>query len=197
MNLLLAQNLRNLMGCAGLGETALSKKIDIKQPLIHRILSGENTNPTLHTLQIIAQYFSISISQLVGELPLAVSINKEISTDLNNWYPVPILQSSEQHIMIDHPLSEKAFAIKYLYTNMAPAVPEGAVVVVDPYISPSHKDFILIKEQEQLIIKYCIKKGNDKFLLSSINNFDTIEKCSWEDNVLGTIVRVIYGRKAC
>lgn len=203
----LAKNLRNLMECSGLGESALAKDIGIKQPLVHRILSGENTNPTLATLQIIAKYFSITISQLIGEDPLAASVNNTISSDLNNWHRVPLIQEShllqniaddkkEEAIMIDHVLSEKAFAIQYTHNNMSPAIPEKSIVVIDPYILPSHKDFVFLQNSQNFLIKTYIKKGNDKLLLTFLNNFDTIELLSSDDHILGTVVRVIYGRQA-
>lgn len=208
MKSLLAKNLKNLMDSIGLGESALAKKIGIQQPLIHRLLSGENSNPTLNTLQIIANFFSISISQLIGEEQLAVSIDNTISGNLMNWYRIPIMtpkailantplsSNHQDYVLVDHALSDKAFALAYHQTNMEPAIPEKSIIIIDPLISPTHKDFFLTNTDNDLLVKYCIKKGNAKFFLSSVNNFDTIEPFSSEDIILGTIVRVIYGRKA-
>lgn len=200
----LSPNLRNLMNAAGLGETGLAKKIGIPQPLIHRILSGDNTNPTLKTLQTISAYFSITTSQLVGEEPLAASISNTILTDINHWHSVPLVTEKNltvtnkhtDYILVDHVLSNKAFSFVYLHENMEPAIPYSAVVVIDPELSFTHKDFVLTKSKDGLLIKYCLKKGNHNFLFASFLDFDTMEPFSTEDNIIGTIVRVIYGRNA-
>lgn len=206
----LANNLKKLLESNNLSESALSRNSGIKQPLIHRLISGENINPTLNTLQIIAHYFSISISQLVGEEQLAVSVSKNISTNINTWYPIPIIEENsllnnddasteyKKQIMIDHLLSDKAFAIQYNEKDMEPAIPKNSIIVIDPMIIPSNQDFVLIKNLNKLLIKYCIRKENDNLLLSGSNIFDTIEESISvkDNNILGTIVRVIYGRRS-
>src|SRR3990167_6567719 len=59
--------LKHLMHEMHLSESELARRTEIGQPVIHRILSGETDNPRVATLSQIANYFSISISELIGD----------------------------------------------------------------------------------------------------------------------------------
>ena len=98
--------------------------------------------------------------------------------------------------MVDCQFSNKAFSIKVYDRNMEPAIPENAVVVVEPLLQPENRDFVFTRNHEKFYIKCYIKKGVNQFLLPCLNNPETLEEFSpSEETIIGTIVRVIYGRK--
>ncbi len=51
----------------GLKSAELARKIGVGQPVIHRLMTGVTDNPQVYTLQPIAEYFNISIEQLINE----------------------------------------------------------------------------------------------------------------------------------
>ena len=184
----------------------LAKRLETKQTLIYRLISGENDNPKLDTIKPIAHYFNISISQLIGEKDLIDPIEEEIATE-NIYTSVPILNQSDikkdvawlnnipLRIIIDGKISSKSFALKINNSSMNPAIPKGAIVVVDPDLRPENKDFVLIQDEDNFFIQYYITKENDKFLLPQLSSFDSIEFLSSPNRIIGTVIRVIYGRK--
>src|SRR3990167_10705325 len=123
----LSQILRALMDELQLSESELARRTQIGQPVIHRILSGETDSPRVATLSQIANYFSISISQLIGDSPLpenrlpgthTQSIHTWIQVPLLNWEQV--LTWPKQKNTVKNPLmvateltvSQDSFAIK-------------------------------------------------------------------------------------
>lgn len=63
----LAQILKLLMAEQGLSESELARRTGIGQPVVHRMASGETDNPKVATLSPVANYFALSISQLIGD----------------------------------------------------------------------------------------------------------------------------------
>ena len=82
--------LKHLMSQKGLTSSELARKTRIAQPVIHRLMAGDTVNPQILTLKPIADYFNISIDQLLGyislknQMPLDNSklqnINNKLST---------------------------------------------------------------------------------------------------------------------
>src|SRR3990167_1621898 len=127
--------LRNLMDELSLSESELSRRTQVGQPVIHRILSGETDNPRVATLSLIANYFSVSISQLIGDAPLPENrIPGTHNPYLSAWNQVPLLTweqaidwpQQKQHVQepkmiaTEIAVSPDAFALKIKDTTMAP-----------------------------------------------------------------------------
>ena len=63
----LSTNLNHLLHNADISENELARRTGIAQQIINRILSGENKNPKISTLNPLANYFGVSIRQLIGD----------------------------------------------------------------------------------------------------------------------------------
>lgn len=208
MSFLIAETLQILLTRSGWSTHELARKTGVKQPIIHRLLSGENSNPKLATIEPIARCFNISISQLLGEEAFTKQNHEFSPINCEDWVSVPLikndqienysfLEKSKKCVMIDYQLSNKAFAIQVNNKNMEPAIPENAIVVIEPLLQPQSKDFVYVKSKKTFLVKCYITKGKNRFLLPNINNADTIEEfSSSNDIIIGTIIRVMYGRKA-
>jgi len=60
----------------------------VPQPTITRIISGETTTPRIDTLVRLAEYFEVTVSQLIGETPLATdAVLAELETTYQNLSP--------------------------------------------------------------------------------------------------------------
>src|ERR1700721_1959638 len=65
----LSENLNMLMAKARLSSNELAREINIAATTIKRIRNKDQANPTITTLLPIANYFSISLNQLIGNEP--------------------------------------------------------------------------------------------------------------------------------
>ncbi len=208
MSFLLAETLQNLMARAGYSSHELARQTGINQPVIHRLISGENVNPTLATIAPIARCFDISISQLLGEDSFSKKFDGLNSNNREDWQSIPLIthqdfnkhapifENSKKWIMIDCQFSNRAFAIKINDENMGIAIPKESIIVVDPILEPANKDFVFTLNNNIFLVKCYIKKGKNQFLLPDINHAESIEELSFsKDVIIGTVVRVIYGRQ--
>ena len=75
MSAKLAPILTHLLSESGLTANGLAVILDIPTPTIYRIAVGDVVDPRLSTLCRIADYFDITLEQLVGRAP----INKKIT----------------------------------------------------------------------------------------------------------------------
>ncbi len=63
---MLAQNIKKLRKQLKLSQEELAKKADITYSTLIKIESGANKNPTINTLQKVADTLKVSIDALVG-----------------------------------------------------------------------------------------------------------------------------------
>src|SRR5579863_6988609 len=61
----LTDNLRHLMQLKDISEAALARKTAIPQPTLHKILAGKTNDPRASTLKALADFFEISIDELL------------------------------------------------------------------------------------------------------------------------------------
>lgn len=66
MKQLLAQNIRLRRNAAGLSQACLAARTGLSQTWISRLESG-NANPTIETLQILAEVMAVPVSDLLLE----------------------------------------------------------------------------------------------------------------------------------
>jgi transcriptional regulator with XRE-family HTH domain len=59
-------NLKALRTARGLTQTALAKKLKMKQAYIAQLESGAEDNPTLATLRRLAKALKVTVAELVG-----------------------------------------------------------------------------------------------------------------------------------
>ena len=75
----ISNNLQLLLKLQGdLSLSDLARETGIPQPTLHHILEGKTKNPRKNALQKLAAFFSVSIPQLMGELPLSPIIPNTI-----------------------------------------------------------------------------------------------------------------------
>lgn len=196
----LSHNLRKLMSTANLNEHELSRRTNIKQPIIHRLLSGENKNPKLQTIKPIADYFLLTVSQLIGEeaniLSSGFTSNKHYG-----WTEVPLINSiesllSEQKVNTECKVSKNTFAAFILDQSMEPLFPEKCLVIVEPNIKAESGDYVMLKNSKnELILRNFLLISGEKYINPLNNRYGTICKLSDEEKVIGVVIRSIYDYK--
>lgn len=196
----LSTNLKKLMEKSGLSEAELSRRTGIKQPIIHRLLSGENNNPKLQTIKPIADYFLVTISQLIGEDKIMTVWEGLTSAKHQGWNKVKIINldkvkkpSCFEFVITEAKISKNSFAMYITDQSMEPLFPNGCVIIAEPEMRPSNKSYVIIDHStDGILLRQMIINDNRKFI-SPINfNFGTIRDFTSKDKLLGVVVRTIY-----
>lgn len=60
-----SENIRELLSRNGMTQEQLAQATDLKQSAISRLITSDDANPTIKTLQSIADAFGIDVSELV------------------------------------------------------------------------------------------------------------------------------------
>lgn len=198
----LADNLKKLMEKANISEHELSRKTKVAQPIINRILNGENLNPKLLTLKPLADYFIITVSQLIGEQDIQNTWEGYTNSNHDGWSEVPIKNwkkaaivnpSVRKSILNESVVTNTAFGIYILNDEMEPLVPKNSVVIVEPSIKPMPGDLIALKSKSNnTIIRNYFNIKNQHFIISSRNKEKLREIENPELAILGTVIRIIY-----
>lgn len=219
----LNKNLRRLMSLSKLkGVTHLVSEIERSlaesgqkspyskppsQPVIHRIWSGETTNPKIETVRPIAKYFGVSLSALVGDEPLPDnyipgSYNGSISSyqrvPLLKWEQInslPELPEVNTHariptILTDVNVGGKGYAVTIEESTVAPYFRLGTVLVMNYELKPRNGDFVIaqIKDEPLIHFKQLLIDGHHAYLKPFNSEFKIIplEK---EYRILGVLVQ--------
>lgn len=204
----LPQVLRTLMSEVSITEAELARKTGIPQPTLHRILSGATRSPRGSSLSPMAKFFSVSISQLIGDEPLP----KERLPGTHNphargWTTLPILsgdlaiqwpknktdmkkQPWAEWTTTDHDVSANAFALRVTGDSMAPRFEDGTILIVEPSKEPRNRDFVIvhIKNQEQITFKQYLNDGSDKYLKPLNPEFKTLP-FDKDHRIIGVVIQ--------
>ena len=81
-----AEILSSLMQAQKLSSSELARRTGVAQPIIYRLMNGNTCNPQILTVKPIADYFAITIDQLLGFSPLDLnpSLSAQAVHDINN-----------------------------------------------------------------------------------------------------------------
>jgi len=176
----LSDNLKCLLIQAKISENELARRTGVPQQVINRILSGENTNPKISTISPLANYFMITISELIGDIQ---SSEIKLNTQHQGWQEVPLIDWSklgqfslhdliaekEHSVMLDVNSSNKVFALKMQGGSMEPKFTEGTLLIFDTSIKPRNADFGLFQLSNQEVVMRQIFIKNDKIYVKCLN----------------------------
>ncbi len=198
----LCDNLNLLMAEARINANELGRRTGLPASTIKKIRNRDNPNPTLSTLLPIAQHFTITLSQLVGDEPLPSTRLKgsyQITNDeiLRN---IPIIpwtaviawptgnDNSYPTITTEHEYNENAFALiveEEDWENLA----KDTVLLIDPVVKPEHRDYIVVSKRGQgpPTIKQLLIDEEQMFLKSVVLGHNIIPLTE-EHKILGVVV---------
>lgn len=169
----LSDILKTLLKHRKLTVSELSRHTGIVQPVIYRMTTGETDNPKLSSLLPIANYFNVSISQLIGEEPLDTTSQaapQKITTlPLLPWvdaYDYKNATLKVQKNITASGLSNDAFALIMPDTSMEPMFQRGSLLIFDPVIEPQDRSFVLVqlKEAQAPVFRQLIIDVNQRYL---------------------------------
>ena len=201
--------LAKLMQEVGINEAKLARKVGIPQPTLHRILSGATQSPRGVSLAPIANFFSVTINQLMGIDELSeVRIAGTHNSRIYGWTPIPIiswqtaavwnkfkkkLQQSnwKEWTSTDLSVSDAAFAVLVQTDAMSPTFNQGTILVVDPFFQAKNRDYVIVSlvGNNNAIFRQLLIDGDAKYLKSINDHFRTLQMDNKEHLVIGTVVQ--------
>lgn len=207
----LCSNLKALMSLAKINASELARRTGVAQPIIHRLSTGQNTNPKLATVKPISEYFMVTVSQLIGEesLPSDKSFYR-VSSEHRGWNRVPLItwqdavawpnalnqyQESENSVYVstDANVSKLAYGLKIKGCAMEPIFPENTTVVVEPSRDPKDRDFVIVHlhNDPEARLKQVIMDGSDYYLKSLNPDLEEVRvtKMQPQDRFLGIMAQ--------
>lgn len=192
----LSNVLKQLITEKNLTISELARSVNVLQPVLHRMASGNTDNPRIDTLIPIAQYFEITIDQLVGIIPIS-NIQKTNSFPLLGWSNIKKYLSGKfepSHFLETHQSASKnSYFLKVKDSTMLPLFNEDALILIDPSITPKNKDFIIIEieEHEKPTLRQLFLDGTDNHLKPLNSEFKStfIEK-NIKNKLLGVVLEV-------
>lgn len=138
----ISENLKLLLYSHDLSPTALSKRLDIAQQTLQKIIAGISKRPHPSTVQCIAEYFNISETELLGQLPI---------TYIEKIYKGPIVN----HTTIQVPLLSFENICKWLNKQYIPS----DFIPFSKHISFDHTNLFSTIMPDDVLSPY-IQKGS-------------------------------------
>ena len=182
----LSANLKTLMSFAKINASELARRTGVAQPIIHRISTGQNLNPKLATIRPIARYFTVKISQLIGEEPLPNDrAFLQTSLEHRGWNRVPLIswkdaiawpkilpdyqkKNNTVYVSTDANVTKMAYGLTIQGSAMEPMLPKGTTIIIEPSRTAGDRDYVLvyIHSRREPALKQVIMDGDNKYLKS-------------------------------
>lgn len=197
--------LNHVITLHGISEAELSRQIGVPRATINRLVSGRTPDPRASTLKAIAEFFNISVDQLLGKQPLFLGANQSmiatVDTSLpiidwnqaENWQEVVSRLKPDNHFnwTIADPSHKKgSFALRLNGESMWPQFQEKTILIIEPTEQVKNKDFVIayIKKNDEIIFRQLTLEGKYKFLKAFNPMFPTIQMGD-EDKIIGVVIQ--------
>jgi hypothetical protein len=208
----LPEILNKLMAESDIDSVQLSKYTDIPVATISRIRTNDKANPTTATLKPIAQFFNISIDQLLGiqELP-----SNRIPGTFNSVHYtsslVPIIEWDNvldfltkkqeffkgkflQWISSERNLPDNAFALIIRNENPVLFLKNGAIILVAPQnrVQSGNIAIFSTNEKKRIELYQVILDGDEVYIKSTNPEIKDIKRLPKTFTFIGSIVEIRY-----
>lgn len=163
----IGQNIRKLREARGLTQEELARAVGVTRPAVTQWESGWS-KPRMGTIEKLATYFGISISELLGEKstwhPLIPGAQRIVS---GGEASMPLVQmplagavhagepadepDADAEVMVPKDVADAhpgGFALHVEGDCMDRVIPDGYDVVVDPSVEPRHRSIVVCRLEE-------------------------------------------------
>jgi len=206
----IGENISALMETCGIDATELSSQTGLPTSTISRLRSNTTeSSPNLSSLIPIADFFRITLSQLIGEDPINQSIYGTFKPNKITKLPIPVLcadnisdflvHRSKSDLPFDIPLidvdiqiGEKSFAYFLQGNAMEPQFPDKTLLIIDPEVIIENLDHVLVipSGKKIPIFRQVMIDGDEKYLRTLNPAFNEFIKFNEEAyNLLGVMVQ--------
>ncbi len=198
--------LTKLMKQAHLDNAQLSYHTGVPITTISRLRNATDSNPTIATLIPIANFFGISVHQLIGETELSEeecsmarlhhlqTVQIPIITLQQAIDPIILNEETVQHyrwISSSAALGAGAFAIVSEGSQAIPHLPSGAAIIFSRSIQPKDMDYVVvqIKKDKPPVLRQFLVEGFDCYLKSLIDS--EVIKLGKQSKIVGVMVQAL------
>lgn len=201
----ISENISILMSKNGINEAILARDAQIPQATLHKIISGKTTDPRASTLKILADYFNVTVDNLMSSDNIIANISNGDTATIQS---VPIISWNEclkgkNFIEKLSPITWKNWitiggTIKNAYAlNSRPSIettyPIGTILIIDPNIKPEDGDKVIVKYKnaDDAALRELLIDGPNKFL-KSISYEPKKELLSNQVSIIGVLTQSIH-----
>lgn len=181
----------------------LAREVNLPPPTIHRLVTGKSTRPYQSSLQPIADFFSVTIEQLIGEQPLLANRNTS-NTSVATMYGIPFIPFESVHRVnqIDtlkhdekifaHNVGEGSFATTLSDSSMEPIFARGSILIFDPNKQHKDRSYVLVRlhESNVFVFRQLLIDVDNKYLkpLNPDLNTFKMKLLSDKDEIIATLI---------
>ncbi len=207
---LLRKNILYLIKKYKINTAQLSKKINVPQPTIHRLVSGEMEDPKLSILNNIAKYFGISLDELITHDAQSIENSSQTHSNIvKQVFQIPIINWNEavnyeiftskldsknwsDWLVVDKISTRNAFALKSK-RSMEPRFPLNSLLIVDVNLEPLDGDLVIVhfKNTKEVTIMEMILDGPIQ-KLAHITEKLPLHEINDETRIIGVIIQTRY-----
>lgn len=205
-----SSTMTKLMARRGINMSQLHKQTGVPLTTINRMVNESNVNPTISTLIPIAEYFGITLNQLMGIDPLDPTMDARIPTKKNIiWTEVPIItweQSVQwsntnpkptklESVSTDANISDQSFALIIEEANLEGFI-QNTIIIVDPTATYEHGDYVVMNksDQKKASLKQLLIDDGQIYIRPLNKDFQT-RMIDDSYNILGVVVQIRMDRK--
>lgn len=207
-SLTISEVIKKLLHIANITEAELARRTSMPTATLNKLKTGAIDDPRISTLKTIAEYFNITVDQLIGEqsvpnvfitdssikIPLfnlneLINFNKNHLSKYDNQEYIKINSSIDNYITNNH---NKLFATKVSGESMHPQFEDKTIIVCSSEKKAKNRDFVVayIKKINSIIFRQFFL-DSQVIILKSINGDFPIITLSDDDYIIGTIIMSI------
>lgn len=197
--------IKRLMQFCNLKEAELARNVDLPQTTINRLLTGTTYDPRANTLRPIANFFNVTIGQLLGDEPIDDEAFGAFSpVSRKKWSALPII--SWEHIRLwlfernqfpskAHPdwissemsLGGSAYALQSM-PFMEPIFPRKGIIILDPDKAYKDGSYVIVSlNGAEPTLRRVVQEGGAIFL-NPLQPTIPSDRLVDQHMVLGTVV---------
>lgn len=178
----------------------LAREVNLPLPTIHRLVTGKSSRPYMSSLEPIADYFSISVEQLLGVdniyIEDAITSHLMRTLPLIPWEHLDRIGLNDEGRFKQIPdiagVSQNAFATILIDTSMEPIFNRGNILIFEPKLSPKDRSYVLVKlaDQHGYIFRQLVVDADQKYLkpLNPDLNIFKMRLLGIDDNIEAVLV---------
>lgn len=171
----LGHTLKKLLFERNIKPVELSREVQLPPATIHRLITGKSTRPYESSLKPIADFFSVSVDQLLGESPLT----SELTTHNNRMRFLPLISwknifhffyEQKAHIEDEQipflgKAGKNAFATVLSDSSMEPQFPKNTILIFDSEQEGADRSYVLAKLEDNIFVfRQLLIDGDHQFL---------------------------------
>lgn len=183
-----------------LSGSELAKRCGIPVSTVNRILAGTVIDPKISTLKPLADYFGVSVDQLLGYAALPEKFNRH-NQKIKPSMALPVFQiknfqSPSQNTnqwftwVSDKPTNNETFAISIETNEFEPIFSKDSILIVEPsMLPPQNNDYVAVifEPNNTIAIKKYKVEEDDYYFLSLNPQIQALLCSSKKYHLLGVI----------